>query len=564
MTEKMQKNAETLDCVRRTVDNFYDGYLEMDLGYKFRTREFMSIVFLYVNMVDTKNPDILGATNPNVQDYVMGPIIRKIKQQIRLDVRDLNFIVSGSNSLARFIPRAANRKILEENDFAEVMDEIPDNAADYGSGFLEVSESKGKLKLKSIDPFMLIFDQWDFKNGPKIKRLRRTWRWIIDNEKYDAGERAKIEKKVKKKKLDESATLYQCVRDLPDGTQQICVVELENDAVLYESEHKEKLVSYYKFDYEKRKGFPDALGVGCNEAVFNKLIQDKVNRERMDGVMEIASKLALQKQIDNEHDNLVGESFVELENGTVLGHKGNKLETLNLGGVQQANLIRSELNAIVASAGPAVNVQEALLGKTMPSDTSGVLGNLLTENSGSVLKEVQKNYAKFLGRPYRERIIPYILDAFDSEIDLKKYLTANDLKIVERSVRSYYVAQKYVDSVINGEPWNQAVAEQEVKKEMRGKPIVSGSLLESLREDLGGIRTFISGEDVNKPQAVAFLREMRANYAANPSFFRDPFYVEALKKEAEFDAGMSALEIEQMLEELPALAQEQSVPELAA
>lgn len=550
--EKILSNAQ------RVVTNYDTTYLEMNLGYKFRTKEFLDVLFLYTNSVDVKNPDILGANNKNTFVYEAQSAVRKVKEQVRLDLKDINFTIHGASSLSRFIPKAANRKIMEENNFASVIDEIPDNAVDYGSGFLKVWKVGGKLKMKSIDPYYMIFEQYNFKDGIKIEKFKRTYREIIDDEKYDLDARMELQREIGKDndaKLDDITVLYQSVQDMPDGTQRVSVVSLEHDMVFYTYTNKkgsEKMIKYYKYDLEKRKGFPDALGIGYNERVFNKLVQSKVNRERMDKVMNIASKLPFQKQVDNERDNLVGKEVVKLETGVILGHKGNPITAMQTGGTEQANLIRSELNAIINTIGNDLNVGEALQGNTLPSGTSGVLGNLLTENSSSVLKEFRKAYANFLDYVYTDSVIPYMLNAFDSNDNLKKYLTPNDYKLVQRGIKQYYVAQSYIDSVIEQVPFDRAIAEAEADRKIKkANGVIPGELLEKLRDEMEGIRTYISGENLSKAQAVAFIRELQTKYAGNPASFSDPFILELIKKEAEYDAGMSSLEIDALLQEIP-------------
>lgn len=553
----MKDNKEVVSNVKKFIDNYECGYLTNDSGYKFRTKDFLNVIFLYTNSVDTKNPDILGAENRNTFVFEPMSAIEKIKEQVRLDLKDLNFLIDGASSLARFIPKAANRKILLDNNFAEVMDEIPDNAVEYGSGFLEVFESKDGLKLKSIDPYAIIFDQYNFKDGAKVKSIRTTAQKIIDNEKYDVNARTLLKQKYgnDEDKLKEPLVIYQWVNDIEydkkgkPKKQEIKIVDLENELVYYEYEGK-IILSYYKFDYQKRKGFPDALGKGTVEKVFNKIVQSKLNRERLDKVMEIASKLPFQKAVDNENDNLVGEEVIELETGVILGHKGNPIQPIDVGGVNQVTMIRNEIMGIMNTIGNDLNVGEALQGNTLPSGTSGVLGNLLTENASSVLKEVKKSYANFLDRVYREEIIPYIIGLFDSEEDLRKYLDPNDIKIIERSVRDYLFVQKYIETEISGEVFDPATAMEQIKQDMKGKPIISGELLETVRNEVNGIRTFISGEDISKPQVVAFLQNIRNLYMQNPQVFSDPFFVETIKKEAEFDSGLSGLEIDILLQEI--------------
>jgi hypothetical protein len=541
---------EVLKVGSKTINDYNNGALKSAMGYQFRTRAFLEVLFLYINSVDVKNPDLLGKNNRNTFIYEARGEIEKIKEQIRLDIIDLNFQIPGASTLGRFIPKAANRKMLEDNDFAEDLDFVVDDAADFGSGFLKVWESNGHVNLNSIDPFNMIFNQYNFKDGLKAERMRKSIQWVLDNEKYDGTAREKLRNETDPDDLQNEITFYQTIEDFKDGSQRVSVIDLDREDVYFTYTSKTKKVSYYKFDRKKRKGFPDALGVGYNEEIFNRLVQSKVNRERMDRVMEVASVLAFQKQMDNERDSYVGKEVIKLKPTAILGHKGNKIEPLDLGGVKQANLINQQLGEIIGSVGTDLNVGDALQGETLPSGTSGALGNLLTENQSSVHKEVQKKYAHFLGIVYKERLTPYLLKVFDSADNLADYLDPNDIKLVEKNVINYMVILKQIDAVINEEPFNMGLAKDEVKRELKGKPLISGDLLDQLRSEVKGIKTFITGEKVNKAQTVAFIRELRAVYQTNPEQFKDPFFISLLKKEAEFEAGLEPIEIDNLLVEL--------------
>jgi len=546
----LETKTSVLKQAQKTITDYNEGALEASMGYKFRTRAFLEVIFLYLNSVDVKNPDLLGKNNRNTFIYEARGEIEKIKEQIRLDIVDLNFNIPGASTLGRFIPKAANRKMLEDNDFAEDLDEVVDDAADFGSGFLKVWEVEKQLKVQSIDPLNMIFNQYNFKDGLKAERMRKSRKWVFSNEKYDADARLILQNETAINDVENEITFYQTTEDLPDGGQRISIVDLDREEVYYTHTTKTQLVSYFKFDRKKRKGFPDALGVGYNESIFNRLVQSKVNRERMDRVMEIASVLAFQKQMDNERDSYVGKEVIKMKSSAILGHKGNPISALDTGGVKQANLINAQLGEIINSVGTDLNVGDALQGETLPSGTSGALGNLLAENQSSVHKEVQKKYANFIGIVYKERFTPYLLRVFDSADNLRDYLDQNDIKLVEKNVVNYMVALKQIDAVINNEPFNMGLAKEEVKREMKGKPLVSGDLLQQLREDVQGIRTFITGEKVNKAQTVAFIRELRAQYQNNPQQFQDPFFVSLIKKEAEFEAGLEPIEIDNLLVEL--------------
>jgi hypothetical protein len=547
-TADQKKNI--VDSAKRTIEDYSTGALEGNMGYRFQTRAVMEVIYLYKHGVDVRNPDLLGRNNKNTFIYEAQGEIEKIKEQVRLDIVDMGFQVPGASTLGRFIPKAANRKMLEENDFAETLDQVPDDAIDYGSGFLKVWRDEKKMKIRSIDPFDIYFNQYNFKGGLKIEKLKKKVSWIIENEKYDADERLLLAGEYPEGDRSKEITLFQVVEDLKDGKQRVSVVDIEREKCFYSYVSDEKLVWYYKFDCEKRRGFADALGIGKNERIFNRLVQGKVNRERMDRVLEIASILAFQKQMDNERDNYVGKEVSKLKPSAILGHKGNPISLLDTGGVKQASMITAQLGEIVNSIGADLNVGDALQGETLPSGTSGALGNLLAENQSSVHKEIQKKYGNFLGIVYKECLTPYILEIFDATDNLKNYLDPNDIKLVEKNVINYMVGLKQVDAAILDKPFDLALATEEVKREIKDKPLISGELLDQLRTEAQAIQTYITGEKVSKAKSVAFIRELRAAYVANPALFKDPFYVSMIKKEAEFEAGLEPIEIDNLLSEL--------------
>lgn len=548
---KIEESKKIIEKTKKTIDSYNTGYLEAAMGYKFRTKAMLELIFLYKNSVDAKNPDLLGGNNRNT--FIIGDVkaaIKKIKEQIRLDLKDINFLIHGASSLGRFTAKAANRKMLNDNKFSTDLDQTVDDAADFGSGFLKVWEDGvGKMKLKTIDPFKMIFNQYNFKKGLKIEKLKETYQWIIDNDKYDVHVRALLANKIPEKDRDTEIVFFQVVEDVSETVQKVSVVDTDNELVYYHYEGT-PLVTYYKFDYEKRSGFPDALGIGCYESVFNQLVQSKVNRERLDAVLEVASKLPFQKKMDNKRDSYVGKEVIKMKTSAIMGYKDNPIEVMDTGGIKQASLISNELVSMTNSMMSSLNMNEALQGKTLPSGTSGALGNLLTENASSVLKEVQKAYAEFISNIYDDRLTEYLLRIFDNSSNLEKYLDPNDVKMVKMHVINYLVSLKEVDAAINNEPFDVATATEEVKQEIKGKPLISGALLDSLREDVQGIEVFITGEKTSKLQTVAFIREMRNIYMKSPEIFKSPFFVGLLKKEAEMESGISGIEIDNLLKEL--------------
>lgn len=554
--KKEMTDQEVIDKVEKTVDAYYNGYITIgEFGYKFYPKKMMDIIYLYAHTVDTKHPDLLAVTTKNTQRNPLQSIERKWREQTSLDLKDINFTINGATPMARFIPKAANRKVMQDNNFSQVLDLVNDYAIRYGSSFLKVWITKDKvLRMKQVEPYSLIFDLYNFKKGLKIERIHKTPREIASDESYTQDAAEALLKAVDSEEWDDEILLFQVVQDYPDGTQSLYVVSTEYNLVFYKyttKEGEEPLITYEKNDFTKREGFEDAIGQGLYELVFNELIQSKVNYERLDRVMEIATKLVYQKQVDGEKDNVAGKNVIKFKDGTVIGHAGNKLEPLNTGGVNQITALRNEIGEIMATMGNTLNMSDALLGNTLPSGTSGVLGNLLTENSASVLKEYQDDYANFIDQVYTDRVIPWMLGVLENDDDLQKYLNPNDYKLLKRGVRNYLIVQEQINAVLENRPYDPLLAERRVDAQMKKKKIVPGDLLDQMREEWEGIQTYISNESISKAQVVSFLQKLEQLYISNPQALKDPFVREVLLKQAEYDAGMSVLEIEAILDTLP-------------
>lgn len=563
----METNNKTIiQQIKDTVSNYQDAPLKGPMGYKFYTYKMLSVLFLYINSVDVKNPDITGKTNKNTFIYEAQDEISKIKEQVRLALKDLGFLLRGSSDLAKFVMKGANRKMLKDNNFEMQMRYCADNGVDFGSGFLKAwRNAKGKIKSKSVDPYKIYFDPYDFAGGWKVEPLRRKLADIKNDKTYDPLEIARLIENQGDKKDTDVIVLYQGAKPIEwdeDGLAlryQVCVVDTEGEYVFYKSETKNETdLQYFKWDYEKRQGYKDALGRGANEKIFNVIVRTKVGQERLEKVMKVATVLALQKQIDGPRDVNIGKQVGKLETGTVIGHKGNKLEPVDLGGDKQIAFITSEMQSLAQKAGTLLNMNDSLQGNTLPSGTSGSLGNLLTENASSVFKDgPQKNFANMVERAYDKVFIPNMLKMFNKDEDLEQYLDTNDLVTVKKYLLNYRVLRKQIEAEVRNEDFNYSEAKEEAKQEMKGKEMVPGELLAQLKEEAKSIEVIITGEKTSKAATVAFLREMRNTYAQNPELFRDAAFIEMLKKEADYEQGIDALDIEQILEQM-AETQEQA------
>jgi hypothetical protein len=100
------------------INHFKYGSISIgNKGYKMRWGEFIGIAHLYLNGVDMSHPDLLDPNSSNtfITDF-LGQL-EKIHEQDRIDFKELGFGIDFASELAEFIAKAANRKMLtEDND----------------------------------------------------------------------------------------------------------------------------------------------------------------------------------------------------------------------------------------------------------------------------------------------------------------------------------------------------------------------------------------------------------------------------------------------------------------
>jgi len=560
LDSKYEDEKRLIDKTHRTVSSFNSGYLTKGkYGYKFRVREFIETVFLYINGVDRKNPDILGKHNDNSFVLEANDLRAKIKEQVRLELKDISFLLKGSAAFTNLVAKSANRKALRENNAQMEFKQFADDGVDYGSGFLKCwINSKSKLKIKSIFPTDMIFDIQDFKGGLKIEPKMERMRDIKKKDIYDSTKVMKLYNALdcppEEERDDQKVMIYHVYEpiawnDNEEATEyKISVIAADYDIVLYQIETDE--VYFYKWDYDVRAGFKDALGVGLMEKIFNLVVKSKTAQKRLEAVMKVSSVGAYQKQVDGKTDANVGKQLTKIKTGTIIGHKGNKIEKLDLVNDGQIIALTNELTNLGQSMMKAVNVNDVIQGNTLPSGTSGILGNLLNENASSVHKDTQKNLANAIERFYLQVGIPYMLGVYKKDDDLKDFLDPNDIKSIEREVRNYFILLEQIQAEIDNVEFDPALANKKADDLFEGNKLIPNDLLDNLRDDAKSIQVIITGEKQSKAQTVAFIQYMRDIYLQNPEIFKDPTFIELLKKQAEYEQGLDPLEIDQLFDEL--------------
>lgn len=534
------KKADTL------INHFKYGSISIgNKGYKMRWGEFIGIAHLYLNGVDMSHPDLLDPNSSNtfITDF-LGQL-EKIHEQDRIDFKELGFGIDFASELAEFIAKAANRKMLtEDNDWTEIQERVTDDADWYGDGYKKIwHDNKGILKMKSIDPWNLIWDLEDFYNSAKVEILRKKVKVILDNKRYSEAAKSVLAEKYKERE-EEYIDLIQYV-----DKDKLYIIEQTDKLTLFESEVPKNL-AYVKYSYEYRRGKPDTVGKGLFERIMNVIVQSKVARERLAEVQAITTKLLLAKVKSGKGDKMIGKQFQNLKNGLIIPVLTPEEipQAINLGGGDQVVQLQNTIGEMRQLTSDIWNTPDVLRGeaKTLGAGSSGVAIQSLAEYASSVHKDVKKRYARVAEWEYKTYELPYALKVFDSTDNIKKYLTPMEYNTVRRHIVDYELVQKQIEAEITGEEFNPAIEREKIERSIKDKKLISKDLLEKLRREVKGIKIKISGEKASRQVREDFINKLREDYKMNPEFLKDPTYTAIIKKQANIN-GLDELEVTELI-----------------
>lgn len=545
-----------IDNAKNLLETWKDGSLKIgSLGYKFRYYQFINIAYLYLNGVDAKNPDLMSPKNPHhfIPDFVDS--LNKINEQTRIDFRELGFLVEGHSELAKYIAKAANRKTLTvNNDWTEVMERATDDANWYGSGFKMIYEdSKGVQQHRHVSPWDIVWNLYDFKKSPKMKVISRTVKEVLENPRYSKTSKTALRELYPEDKDKETQIqLFQYVDE-----ENMYIIDLANELVMMKGDRPRGL-HFSKYDHEYRRGFNDAPGRGIFEKIMNVIVQNKVARERYNEVEAITTKLLMAKVVDGKNDKVQNKQAHQLKTGLIIPvtNADNIPVPINMGGQAQLNELNAKISETRELTRSMLNVPDVLTGdsKTLGANASGIAIQSLAEYASSVHKDVKKRYARVAEKEYRDFIMPYNLQVFDSEDNIREYLDTVEWNVVRRNIIDYQLAVKQAELLGSGVPpleVEQALEDERerLERDMKNKKIISKEILEALRDDVQSIQIVISGEQASRQVKNEFIERVRNDYLANPQVFGDPRYIGILKKGAK-NLGIDELEVTEFINDI--------------
>lgn len=539
------KKAESL------ITHYKHGAVSIgNKGYKMRWGDFIGIAHLYLNGVDAKLPDLLDSKSKNtfIQDF-LGQL-EKVHEQVRIDFKEIGFGIDFAPELAEFIAKAANRKVLtEDNNWTEIQEQVTDSANWYGDGYKKIwINGKGKQKHKKIDVWNLVWDLENFDTSVKVEIIRKSVKDIVENERYDETARTDLKQRYFQDNLE---TKYIDLVQYIDN-EKMYILGLTEKLKFLEVPRPE--VKYIRYVYTLRDGKVGSPGRGLFERIMNVIIQSKVARERLEEVQAITSKLLFAKVKSGKGDKVVGKQYQNLKTGLMIPVLDEKEipKVIELGGSKQIIELQNKINEMRGLTADIWNTPDVLRGdsKELGAGSSGIAIQSLAEYASSVHKDVKKRYARVAEKEYKNYILPYVLQVFKSTENIKKYLTSIEFNVVRKHIIDFQLVQKQIDAEISGEDFDAVIEREKLERAIKDKNIISKELLEKLRRNVKGIKVKISGEKASRQVRNEFMQNLKIDYLnaknAGRDILQDKVYLGIMKKQASIN-GIDELEITEFI-----------------
>lgn len=232
---------------------------------------------------------------------------------------------------------------------------------------------------------------------------------------------------------------------------------------------------YYYLPYKKRTTQGKTLGIGMVERVRHSQIWTNYAAQQNKYALDFASINVLQ----SASKNLKGKNiFKNMKRGTIVRYDdGKPIQSVDMA-PQAIGYYDSYQQGWKNQADGATSTNPIATGalQDLPATTTYRLGAIADQNSQSSFDLRREEYAIFINRIYKERIIPWMIRKLKSKKELKLRFSPEELKKLDRDVATYQAEQIVLDKLFNGEYDNVNPALRFAVMEAEAAAIIAGQL----------------------------------------------------------------------------------------
>jgi len=463
--------------IRKEMNDFIYNQIEVVPGCLFNQYDTIKKIHLYTNkkFQDTRQYQGRDKLFFDVATYRRDTISKSID----IDTKDIKLIADNPESdIQTFIAEKEFKYWLKDNEFGEVLNELSDDLATYGSVVLKCIASKVEnvdLRRLFLDPTVKnirdsrFITQEIFMTQTELEAMSGKWENIDEvierfgsyyaptsyendgqqnvigstpyykiYERYGEVPEYMVDDKSNSDKLVKAFFVVaepQAVMRMQNG------VEMDEGVILFKSKWN-KAYPYEDLHYKRIKG--RWLAVGAIEDLFQ--VQERFNeisnQKRVS--MEISSLHFFQSQDKKSPNNLL--------------KYANNADVIQTSGItpianEERNLpaFASEEQLYNQLADRLTFAYDASRGEAMPSSTPATNAIIQNNNINSFFSKKRENFGLFITRVMNNHILPQMLRDISNEHILRFIGSPEDMARFDNLVTPYYVTDEVIKRTLKGE-----------------------------------------------------------------------------------------------------------------
>jgi len=463
--------------IRKEMNDFIYNQIEVVPGCLFNQYDTIKKTHLYVNKKFQDNRPYQGRAKLffDVATYRRDTIAKSID----IDTKDIKLIADNPESdIQTFIAEKEFKYWLKDSEFGEILNELGDDLATYGSIVLKCVASKVEnvdLRRLFLDPTVKnirdsrFITQEIFMTQSELEAMSGKWdnidevitkfgSYYAPMSYENTGQQNVIGStpyykiyerygEVPEYMLDDNSNSDKLVRAFFVVAEPQAVMrmqngtELDEGVVLFKSKWN-KLYPYEDLHYKRIKG--RWLGVGAIEDLFQvqERFNEIANQKRVS--MEISALHFFQTQDKKAPNNLLKYS----NNADVIVTSGISPianEERNLPAFQSEEEMYNQLADRLTFA------YDASRGEAMPSSTPATNAVIQNNNINSFFSKKRENFGLFITRVMNNHILPQLLKDISNEHILRFIGTPEDMAKFDNLITPYYVTDEVIKRTLAGE-----------------------------------------------------------------------------------------------------------------
>jgi hypothetical protein len=511
--------------VYQIIEDYKKDDLKICEGWYFNAYETIRRINLYVN-----NKYLNREDNPIFWNISNARIIHFAKN-MDFDTKDLvPYGIGEYNYVQAWILKNRFRKWLDDEEFYEILNNLSEGLATYGSWIWKFYPEDGKRSICSVDLRNIYFKQ-------NVKCLEDAdiveLHYLSERELREKDGVWKNIKEVIKKATGKDAEIWEYTGDYaeneddnPEYIHAFGYGQGDNEVILFQEPWSEKKFQYFDFhlgDYRGRW-----LRIGVVERLFDLQVRanELVNQNAQ--TTAIASMLLFR----SAKGDVLGNVLENAINGQIIPSEDLEQIGITNTGLSQ---FASEMAMIENQADKLCLTPEIITGENAPSGTPFRSVAVTANNAKSAFRFLKETIGEKIGYVLKEQILKYEAKKWSNDGLIEIASGDEDVKMYDEAVKKFIARKAKIETILSGKVVTPEMGEA---MDMMASETVENEMPKMARrveipKDFFnfdyGIKFNVTGESVDKAQRNDAYFNALTMVLQNPAILDTPLFKQYLE-----------------------------------